>query len=170
MVFWAKADLDRVYDIALGKRVYNSETEEYDTETTNLHIAFSDMPNDVSYVISDNQMTILGLPDDETLDRTYFVEVTATRNGVETSEVSGDYRITNKPEKPIIKVRVVNPRTNAFELVEKDYMSDVNVEPIYRRAGQPATLSFSVEPPAQSDNISYVWMRINVEENVPTDM
>ena len=170
MVFWVKADLDRVYDIALGKRVYNSETEEYDTETTNLHIAFSDMPNDVSYVISDNQMTILGLPDDETLDRTYFVEVTATRNGVKTSEVSGDYRITNKPEKPIIKVRVVNPRTNAFELVEKDYMSDVNVESIYRRAGQPATLSFSVEPPAQSDSISYVWMRINVEEDVPTDM
>lgn len=169
IIFWARADLDRVYNIAIGKPVYNEETEEYDVETTDLHVTFSNMPSDVSYIISDNQMTILGLPDDATLDKTYFVKVTATRNGVQTSEVSGDYRITNKPEKPIIKVRKLNAN-NQIELVEKDYKSAVNTEPVYRFAGQSATLSFSVEPPTQSDSLSYIWMRIRVEEDVPTDM
>jgi len=94
------------------------------------------MPSSVTYRFNSDksEMTVLGLPDSE-LDKTYYVDVIATRNGISTSKASGDYRITNSPEKPIIKIRKYNPNTNNFELVAKDYMSDNNTEPVNRRAG-----------------------------------
>lgn len=126
-----------------------------------------------TYVINNedphsSSLTISGLSAGE-LDEYYFAEVTALRNGVRTSAASGDYRITNAPEIPVIKVRTWDPSSQNFVLVEKDYDSSNNIETVTRRAGQPAQLSFSVEPLTQSDGIDYLWMKMRVEDNVPSD-
>lgn len=154
ILFWLK--VDEALDGAITRKV---------NDTVLTFRASMEQPTDATYSIDENRMTIVGLSDAQ-LDKTYRVEVTATRNGISTTGVSGDYRITHSPEKPVIKIREFDPNTNQFRLVRKDYMSSNNIE---RVAIRPHTMSFSVEPPAQSDTLSYIWMRINADANIASD-
>lgn len=157
ILFWLKADetptTRSIDDTTLTFRVINGvpATEQYNFN------------NDQS------EITIYGLPENN-LDNTYYAEVTATRNGVKTTEKSGNYRLTNSPTKPVLKYLVLS--NGRVQQVEKDYMSSDNVVRIHKTSrGTYNTISFSVEPPTLSDNLSYVWMRANIQpvSEVPSD-
>ena len=158
ILFWFKADetpvTRKVNDTTLTFRVVNGapSSEQY------------------SFNNDKSEMNIIGLST-EGLDNTYLVEVTATRNNIFTTEPSGDYRITNSPVKPVLKYREYNQQTGNFEQVVKDYMTESSALPVSmkNRTGAYNTISFSVEPPALSDNLSYVWMRMNVQDNEEED-
>ena len=155
-VFWFKADEGTV------TRKVN--------DTVLTFNVISGAPSDVEYAFNEDnsEMTVMGLPTAE-LDNTYFVEVTATRNGISTKEMSGGYRLTNSPTKPVLKYRVFE--NGAFRQVVKDYSTESAAIAINKKARSGAynKLSFSVEPPALSDNLSYVWMRANVQQEVDED-
>ncbi len=119
----------------------------------------------VEYSFNENksEMTVSNLAEQE-LDVSYFVEVTATRNRISTSKNSGDYRLTNAPEKPILLYRVFE--NGEVRQVEKDYQTEPAAIPINlkNRAGVYNKLGFSIQPPILSDKLSYVWMRATVQD------
>lgn len=156
VIFWAKAE-----NLAAGSAISINDTT--------INISFSDsLPDNVTYTFNEDksQMTITGLSEG-ILDNTYFVEVTATRNGISTTGVSGDYRITNAPEAPDIKIRSYNGSN--WVLTSRNYRSENNTIQVNTR--QLKTLSFSLVPPTQSDSISYIWMRLRADEKeiIPSD-
>ena len=121
-----------------------------------------------TYNADHSEMTIEGLAT-SALDKTYLVEVTATRNGISTKEQSGNYRLTNAPIKPVLKYRVFE--NGEFRQVVKDYTTETSAIAITltNRAGDYNKIAFSVEPPAFSDNLSYVWMKANIDPEEDSD-
>lgn len=156
ILFWFKADEAPV------TRKVNDTTLTFRVE--------SGAPSSAEYSFNadKSEMIVSGLAN-AGLDNTYAVEVTATRNGISTSETSGGYRLTNAPEKPVLKYRVFE--NGAFRQVVKDYTTESAAIAINKKARSGAynKLSFSVEPPALSDNLSYVWMRANIQQEVDED-
>ena len=128
-----------------------------------IHItAGGNAPASVEYAfnVDKSEMTIIGL-ENEGLDRNYIAEVTATRNGISTTETSGTYRITNLPKKPTIYVKDANGRN----WVENSYDSENNVlnyAKVFR--GEPNKLAFRISE-EKSDKLSYIWMRMRLDEN-----
>ena len=98
------------------------------------------------------------------LDEEFVAKVTVERNKVSTSKNSQIYRITNAPQKPILK-RIINNHQTASDYQDENNLVLFNM----KRNGVYRTLSFSIEPPAQSDNLSYIWMRLNAEDNITSD-
>lgn len=155
IVFWYKAD---------------EGTTTRTINDTTLTFKVSDaMPTTPQYSFNENksEMIVLGLPE-EGLDTTYLVEVTATRNGISTAKDSGDYRLTNAPVKPVLKYRELVGGT--LKQVVKDYSTQDTAVPynMKTRTGDYNKIAFSVDMPAFSDSLSYVWMRMNVED-IPSD-
>jgi hypothetical protein len=157
LIFWAKAEN------------FLAEAGSIQVNDTTVAIAAShSLPENVSYSFNadHSQLTITGLSAGA-LDRTYVAEVTATRNKVSTTGKSGDYRITNKPEAPVIKIRTYDGRN--FILTERNYKSEAPLNVIDVTLSRSNVLSFSVEPPALSDNLRYVWMRVRADEEISSD-
>lgn len=129
-----------------------------------------DNDDDENYSI----LTITGLTSDA-LDVVYCAKVTASRNNVETTQESFNYRITHAPEKPVLKYRQYDG--NNFVYVKKDYTTEVdgNNRPhalpinLHKRDGSYNSIAFAVEPPTQSDKLSYIWMRANIQAEVESD-
>lgn len=156
IIFWAKAEN---LAVSGGTTIKIDDIE--------LTITYTDeAPSNETYTFSDDKKEIIieGLPTSG-LDEQYVAEVTAERNRVTTSAKSGIYRITNAPEKPVLK-RLVDGHQ-----IISDYQ-DANNLVLYnmKRNGVYRTLSFSVEPIQQSDSLSYIWMRINKEDAIETDL
>lgn len=109
--------------------------------------------------------------EDEDLDKYYQLKVTSTRNGESTSTTSGLYRVTQMPKVPTLMYRIFNGTT--FVPTETNYQSENNKFNISKSRGnnQYAKLSFSIDKNTlgNSDELSYIWMRINVDENIPED-
>ena len=98
------------------------------------------------------------------LDNVYRLDVTATRNGVDTTEGSGNYRLTNEPVKPTIKVRTY--KQGSFVWEEADYnTTESQPIPLSRRAGgQFNKINLTVDPIALTDKVSYVWMKAVIDD------
>ena len=144
----------------------NEETTRFLGDTQLTFKVGTDISAEVEYNLNEDnsELTISGLQSTE-LDEKYYVEVTAIRNYIDTKSNSDIYRITNSPEKPVIKYRLFNPTTQQFYLEEKDYQSQNNIVNIDHRPGTTSTLSFSIAPPAQYDKIGYIWMRVRTDSN-----
>lgn len=160
IVFWGKAE-----DLAAGINIAIDDHP--------LRITFSStVPSELSYSFNENKdrITISGLVEDN-LDETYFVSVTARRNGIETSEDSGNYRITKAPAKPVLKRRVLNANGSGIIQKESDYTIETSAidTPKLTRTGAYNSIAFSVEPIQHSDSLDYVWMRMNVQADVDSD-
>lgn len=113
--------------------------------------------DDDTYDLANNnsELTINNLAT-ANLDDSYFAEVTATRNGVQTTKASGTYRVTNAPVKPTISIRVGNEWKN------RDYSSQGNVVAYAKMIrGEMNTLSFRVSN-EKADKSYYIWMRSNL--------
>lgn len=135
ILFWIK--VDEVLNGSITRKV---------NDTTLTFRAYSEPPANITYSIDENTMTIVGLPE-EGLDNSYFCEVTATRNNVDTAEKSGNYRVTNSPKAPILSYAGAPVDRTVYPIDKQNFR------------GQYATLSFEVEYPALSDSITYLWMR-----------
>lgn len=163
---WVALKIDGVDDIFwFDTEAVETVTKTVDETTLTFVLGTTIESEEYSFNSAKNELTISGLAAAE-LDNTYFAEVTATRNGVQTTDKSGDYRITNSPEKPVLKIRTFNPSTNQFGLVTRDYSTEINSVPVGGRPG--TTLTFSIEPPEKYDTISYQWMKVNVEDRATT--
>ena len=101
-------------------------------------------------------MTIVGLAE-EGLDNSYFCEVTATRNKVSTTENSGNYRVTNSPEAPVLSYANA-PVDKVIHAIDKQDFR-----------GNYRTLSFNIEEPALSDGITYLWMHAVINNEADYD-
>lgn len=134
IVFWFKAD-----EAPVTRKINNKPL------TFNVSM---DAPSKEVYSASGNELTIMGLPT-EGLDQTYYAEVIATRNNVSTVEKSGNYRITNAPEKPV--------------LFYGDAPVDRTIHNIRRpKNGSAPVLRFQVQQPDLSDNLIYLWMKADL--------
>lgn len=156
IVFWIKLDAMPSEPIAIG-----------DVE---LSFILVEQAPEVSYTFNADKsiMTIQGLPASG-LDDVYYAKVTASRNNVKTSQDSYAYRITYTPEEPILKGREYHD--GQFVYVKKDYTTEqvpVGIS-LKNRAGEYNVLTFAVEPPAQSDKLSYIWMKANIDKNNSAD-
>lgn len=145
IVFWIK--LDEVLDSAAISRKIN--------DTTLTFVARSSAPANITYDIRNNEITILGLPE-AGLDNSYICEVTATRNKESTVETSGEYRVTNSPEAPVLSYNNA-PVDRVIHQIPK------------KRKGIYQTLSFVTEEPALSDSITYLWMHGVVDDDADYD-
>lgn len=123
---------------------------------------------DINEEANVSTLTIQNLPSSG-LDEIYHAAVTASRNNVTTTQTSIDYRVTYAPVKPVLKYREYNG--DHFVYVEKDYLTETSALPINlrTRGGEFNKIAFAVEPPAQSDKLSYVWMKANIENDVDED-
>ena len=151
IIFWAKAES---LAAAGGQTIKVDGVE--------LTVTYVDsLPANVTYTFNEDKstVTIEGLATSG-LDEKYVAEVTAERNKVKTSAKSGIYRITNAPEKPIIKYnnQVMDYTTQSTAVTRQ-----------MKRNGVYQGLSFSIVPIAHSDELSYIWMRLNFDESVETD-
>lgn len=124
-----------------------------------------DVQSNNNYALSNENrtLTVSGLTDD-VIDETFFAEVTATRNTVEAKASSGQYRITEAPKIPNIKMRYLSGGTVQFK--ERNYTTDF-IE--YKDPTRDRSLSFSIDPIAHSDAVKCQWMKVNVEDNLATD-
>ena len=149
IVFWAKAE-----NLAEGREI------SIDENTLTVHFS-NRVPSELSYSFNADKsaITISGLSD-ANLDEHYYVDVTAQRNGIRTTESSGEYRLTKAPEIPVITVYDKGQRK------EMNYKTATDPIVVYRRRnGILNKISFSVTPIKHSDSISYVWMRVNFDAN-----
>lgn len=166
LIFWAKAeDLENGHTIRV--------------DDTSIAITYSAVPPaELNYAFSADKktMTITGLAA-ANLDQTYAVEVTATRNGIETKATSGKYRITNSPIAPTVSIR--NTSDGTWREIEFNAENPV-LPGIYHKImlGQPNSLAFRISQ-EKSDKMSYIWMRaridadetelaIDIDDNLPT--
>lgn len=147
LIFWFKVDEE------VAVRTVD------DTELT--FIVASAEEKELGYGVSENELEIKNLPDEGILDKSYFVEVTSTRNGISTADQSGIYRITRAPEKPEIQERYWDSAAQRFKLRTRDYQSENNNATIIVGQNENAVISFAVVPPVQSEKLSYVWMKLN---------
>ena len=151
IIFWAKAES---LAAAGGQTIKVDGVE--------LTITYVDsLPANVAYTFNDDKsvVTIEGLVTSG-LDEKYVAEAIAERNKVKTSTKSGIYRITNSPEKPIIK----------YNNQVLDYTTQTTAFPRQmKRNGVYQSLSFSIVPIAHSDKLSYIWMRLNFDQAVESD-
>ena len=142
ILFWFKADeapvTRKVNDTTLTFRV--------STETS----------SNITYGINGNTMSIGELPR-EGLDNSYFCEVTATRNNVSTTEKSGNYRVTNSPEAPVLSYADAPVDKIIHAIDKQDFRGN------YR------SLSFNIEEPALSDGITYLWMHAVIDNEADYD-
>jgi len=103
---------------------------------------------------------------EENIDKCYQLVVTAERNNETTSSVSGLYRVTQMPKVPVLKYRIFNG--TSFVPTVADYQTENNQFNISKERGnnQYGKLSFSIDKDAlgNSDELSYIWMYINVQE------
>ena len=147
IVFWIK--IDEVLDSAAISRKIN--------DTTLTFVARSSAPANITYDIRDNEITIVGLPETG-LDNSYFCEVTATRNKRSTTATSGDYRVTNSPEAPVLSMSNGDPiEERLYNITKKDF------------TGAYKKLSFRSEEPSLSDGIIYLWMHGVIDNNEDLD-
>lgn len=114
-----------------------------------------------------NSLMLLGMESDPDLDEVYRLAVTSTRNGVSTTDYSGDYRVTQSPVAPVVRIRSYNSAQDKFEWVERNYQSanNNNKMVLTKRAGVDLNLSIGVDPEIKSDDISYIWMRMNLDND-----
>ena len=114
---------------------------------------------------TNSTLELTGLTD-ENIDKYYQLEVTAERNNETTSSVSGLYRVTQMPKVPVLKYRVFNG--TSFVPTIADYQTENNKFNISKERGnnQYGKLSFSIDKDAlgKSDELSYIWMLINVQD------
>ena len=136
ILFWVK--VDEILDSPAIFRKIN--------DTTLTFVARSSAPANITYDIRDNEITIIGLPE-EGLDNSYFCEVTATRNKRSTTATSGDYRVTNSPEAPVLSMSSGDPiEERLYNITKQDFTG------VYKK------LSFKIEEPSLSDGVIYLWM------------
>lgn len=130
-----------------------------------------DGDNMVNVAGATNAELVLSGLEDENFDKYYQLEVTSHRNGEETSATSGLYRVTQMPKVPTLMYRIFNGST--FVPTETDYHSENNKFNILKSRGsnQYAKLSFSIDKDSlgNSDELAYIWMRVNVQEDVSED-
>lgn len=142
ILFWFKAD-----EAPMTRKVNDT------TLTFRVSMA---APSSAQYSINGNEMTIVGLAE-EGLDNSYFCEVTATRNKVSTTENSGNYRVTNSPEAPVLSYANA-PVDKVIHAIDKQDFR-----------GNYRTLSFNLEEPALSDGITYLWMHAVINDEADYD-
>ena len=162
LIFWAKAA-----DLEASARVIELG------ENLGVTIGLArELPAQVEYTFSDEnkEMTITGLTSED-LDNIYCVEVTAKRNGISTTQASGNYRLTNAPAKPVLKRNVWDQTAGENKQIISDYLTEPEAISTYRtnRNGTYNKLSFSVEPIAHTDGIKYIWMRANIQNDLDSD-
>lgn len=162
IIFWAKAaDLaSSARHIVLGD----------DLELTISLVR--ELPASAEYTFNEDktQMNITGLVETN-LDKLYCVNVTATRNGVETTKTSGNYRLTNAPEKPVLKRNVWNQAAGKYDIIVSDYTTEAEALTVYtkNRNEEYNKVAFSVSPIAKTDGLKYIWMRARIEDTVDSD-
>ena len=148
IIFWAKAE-----DLVSGRTIKVDGNE--------LTIVYRDsVPSAETYTFNEDKsnVTIEGLATSG-LDQLYVAEAIAERNKVKTSAKSGVYRLTNAPEKPVIK------RQTSSGKVVSDYTTETNAITVNKkRNGVFRSISFSIDPIEHSDALSYIWMRLNVQD------
>ena len=115
----------------------------------------TEAPVNTTYSVNGNEITIIGLPE-EGLDNSYVCEVTATRNKKSTTETSGEYRVTNSPEAPVLSYNGAPVDLVIHQIPKK-------------RKGIYQTLSFATAEPALSDGITYLWMHAVIDDDEDYD-
>ena len=141
IVFWIKIDEALHHDTV--KRDVNDVTltfNAYEVGSTGIH-----------YSTSGNSLVIDDIPEGN-VDQRYVCEVTATRNNVTATDFSGEYRVTNAPEKPVLSFQG-NPINN--NLVPSRLMDD---------RGEYYSLSFETDNSIPSDKIIYLWIHANIDD------
>lgn len=164
IVFWLKVD-----EIRESNEHFITRAIGRDGEIITLKFEFN---TSIRFSEDESEITINDLTSAE-LDETYCVEVKATRNKISTTQMSGNYRITNAPAMPEITftdpangtaVYYTNYFEKAYWTVSDNKIYKLAVLPKTRRSNNP-TLSFSVNKPVKSDRIIYAWMRLNYNDN-----
>lgn len=142
ILFWFKAD-----EAPVTRKV---------NDTTLTFRVSTEASSNITYGINGNTMSIGELPR-EGLDNSYFCEVTATRNNVSTTEKSGNYRVTNSPEAPVLSYADA-PVDKVIHAIDKQDFR-----------GNYRSLSFNIEEPALSDGITYLWMHAVIDNEADYD-
>lgn len=112
---------------------------------------------------SSNNLILYGLSD-PLIDDMYKVTVSNERNGASNSKDSLEYRVTQLPVAPVIKYgdgeNDVTSGYNSNEVVELNRYSQ----------SQDQLLTFSVNKPAITDNVYFLWMKVNADSTQEGDV
>ena len=133
---------------------------EQSEEDTVLHFYYNPQPlANIIYTPTDEnkQLTIQGLPT-EGLDALYIASVTATRNKISTTANSDVYRITNSPEVPKLYERAYENG----QWINKLLPEEITVRD--RTVNSDYVIRFSVDPEIKSDHLTYIWMKMNLND------
>ena len=151
----------------------NSEEKNYENAVVDITYDWKEKHGDLTvdlensayeyeYTLNSDK-TILGITGLETedLDIKYFAKATATRNKISTTVDSEEYRITNSPKAPKLYERVYENGVWVNKLIQP-IVDGLTTQT--RTVNGDYTIKFSVDSNIQSDRLTYIWMKMNLDD------